>query len=151
MPKLNPDITLTLVIALSAIISPVIVSIINNHYSFKIKKQEYEHQLSFQKWDAYYKNAIKAYTELLINTGSFLGETNSLEFYYKILPSIYNAYAYANQELASSIDTLVADIDKLMHIPKDEKLLDTCQKDLFKISKIINNEIKSMFSAIECK
>lgn len=60
MPKFDLTITISAIVALCAIISPIITSFINNHYQYKIKQLELEHSNKLRSED-YRKKLCEKY------------------------------------------------------------------------------------------
>lgn len=56
LPKIDLTITITVVIAVCAIISPVLTALINNHHLYKMKKLDMK--LEYEKSSAFYKRGI---------------------------------------------------------------------------------------------
>ncbi len=56
MPKVDLTITITVVIAICSIVSPVLTAIITNHYQYKIKRLEAK--LANEQSTAFYKRGI---------------------------------------------------------------------------------------------
>lgn len=65
MPKIDLTITVTVVIAVCAIVSPVITTLLNNHHLYKMKKLDMK--LESEKSSNFYKRGI--YEEYLKVTG----------------------------------------------------------------------------------
>lgn len=59
MPKLDLTFTLTSVIALAAIISPIFVTLLNNHYQLKLKSMETLNSQRFSAIEKYLNSAGK--------------------------------------------------------------------------------------------
>ena len=65
MPKVDLTITISVVIAICAIISPVITTILNNHHAYKMKKLDMEKEA--EKASRFYKRGV--YENYLKYTG----------------------------------------------------------------------------------
>lgn len=120
-PALDLSISIAVIIAITALISPIIVAILNNQHQYKIKKMEYEEskkikelemqsELKKHQWDTYYAKATVVFEELANNVGTFLGNTSYLEPYSKALGSINQARIYADKELQGYLDMLMGEI-----------------------------------------
>jgi len=120
-PNLDLSISIAVIIALTALISPIIVALINNKHQYKMKKMEYEEnekaklleiQSEFKRhqWDTYYSKATVVYEELAKNVGMFLGDTSYIEPYSKSIASINQALVYADNDLQGDLRLLMADI-----------------------------------------
>lgn len=73
MPKIDLTITVTVVIAVCAIISPVITTLLNNRHLYKMKKLEMK--LESEKSSRFYKRGI--YEEYLKAAGKCVADANS--------------------------------------------------------------------------
>lgn len=62
---------ITIVIAVAAIISPVIVAVINNRYSLKMRSLEIGKELSQRQLDVYYADKNRVYNEFVVEAGKF--------------------------------------------------------------------------------
>ena len=65
MPEIDLTITISVVIAVCAIISPVITTLLNNHYAYKIKKLDMKNEA--EKASYFYKRGV--YENYLKYTG----------------------------------------------------------------------------------
>lgn len=59
--ELNLTITISVIIALIALISPIAVAIINNRYHMKLRKMELQYEISTKQMDVYYSDKKQAY------------------------------------------------------------------------------------------
>ncbi len=114
---------LAIIIAVVALISPIFVAKINNRHQQKMKKDEYDflikskeadNKSSRQKfqWETYYKFANEIYSNLLINVGTYLADPTNLDLYEKAISSIYQTYAYADDDLTRHLQTLINELYK---------------------------------------
>lgn len=62
---------ITIVIAVAAIISPVIVAVINNRYSLKMRSLEIGKELSQRQLDVYYADKNRVHNEFVVEAGKF--------------------------------------------------------------------------------
>ena len=46
--KLDLTVTITAILGIAAIISPIATALINNHHQLKLKKLEYQHQICWK-------------------------------------------------------------------------------------------------------
>ena len=68
MPKIDLTITISVILAVCAIVSPIATAIINNHYLFKLKKLELQHE--DEKASFFYKRGV--YEDYLRFTGNII-------------------------------------------------------------------------------
>lgn len=128
MPKLDLTISISVIVALSAIISPILTAIINNHYQLKIKQMELTQQkqsnpILYQRkiYEKYLKyagrciysadqDALKKYGEYYYLTLMYaphsikIGMTQANEC---ILENDYKNAATCIQSVAINIQTLI--------------------------------------------
>lgn len=105
MPKLDLTISISVIVALCAIISPILTSIINNRYQLKLKRMELSKQ-EYQDSILYQRNVYENY---LKHAGRFIYYTDADaqkdygEYYYSALmyapPDIRCAMVKANNLL----------------------------------------------------
>lgn len=63
--KFDGTVTLSIILAISALISPVIVAVINNHHAFKMRKLELDHEEQHDEVEAV-RNIFDNYLESLL-------------------------------------------------------------------------------------
>lgn len=71
MLEFDTTITITVAVALAAIISPILVAIINNTHQTKIRKIELEHERDNKIIDIYYEDKKQAYITFLNVAGNY--------------------------------------------------------------------------------
>ena len=105
MPKLDLTISISVIVALCAIISPILTSIINNRYQLKLKrmelsKQEYQDSILYQR--NVYENHLKHAGRFIYYTDAD-AQKDYGEYYYSALmyapPDIRCAMVKANNLL----------------------------------------------------
>ena len=104
--QIDPSITMAVIVALMALISPVFVAFINNKYQKEQRGKEREKEIQLHKYDSYYKNQTIIFEQLLETVGDFLGDNKDMGKYPKAMACINKAYAYSDEELTSHLDTL---------------------------------------------
>ncbi len=119
LPQIDLSLTVTAIIALAAIISPVIVAILNNHHQFKMKKLEIT---SSQKFDVIEKYLASAGRVIELNS-----TRNSIE--YESNKGLL--YLYIPQSTWGIIDDLDSAINN-NDLPRARKLLSKACKELAK-------------------
>lgn len=72
MPKIDLTITISVVIAVCAIISPVITTLLNNHHVYKMKKLDLKRES--EKSSYFYKRGV--YEEYLKRAGKCVADAN---------------------------------------------------------------------------
>lgn len=108
---MNFDITwtITAVIAVSSLLSPIAVAIINNRHNEKLKKLELDYNLRFQTLqinqqeenrlaNIYYSDKKNAFSDFLKAAGHFPEDKQSLKNYGSLHASIDNASLFCSSE-----------------------------------------------------
>ena len=120
MFEFDATLTLTGVVALTAIVSPVIVTIMNNHHAYKMKKLEIKHI-----------NQSQAFENYMLAVGSILDEHSSQTFRdYEARKCL--AYIQAPRSAWREMDKL----DKLI---KERKFNDA-RKVMADVGKVLSQE-----------
>ncbi len=138
--ELNLTITISVIIALIALISPVAVAIINNRYHMKLRKLELQHEITVKQMDVYYSDKKQAYDRFLKIAGAYrlcptptnLGELQS---------AAYSAVLFCNQENKANIQSFIKaaneELDQSFSIEKRRKYSEA----LFSLSSLLNDEL----------
>lgn len=128
--KLDLTVTITAILGIAAIISPIVTSLINNHHQLKLKKLEYEQQEKVNSF--FYKRGI--YEDYLKYTSKCLtyGNQDALQKYGEIygLAVIYFP------------EDLIDDMEKLNRVIRDsyyEERISLFNKLAPKIRTILQN------------
>lgn len=98
MPKIDLTISISVIVALCAIISPILTSVINNKYQLKLKKMEME-QENIKNTVLYKRNIFENYLKYSgqrISYADALAQKNYGEYYFLAL-------TYAPDELRSEM------------------------------------------------
>lgn len=107
MPKIDLTITISVVIAICAIISPVITTLLNNHHALKMKKLEMK--LTEQEKSTLYKRGIYENYLRLTSQCIMHPSAQNLADYGNIYPM---ALIYFPEELISELNELNTQIAK---------------------------------------
>ena len=119
------NLTITAIIALIALVSPIITTLINNHYEFKNRKI-----------DVYYSNQCKALDNFVKCTLNYYGETLTWGEMSAYTTALNNLYIYFNN-LDDSLFTQLDNARQKSNIKEYKQLLNIIVKELSKqISKI---------------
>jgi len=106
MPSINISFTITAIIALIALISPIFVTIINNRYQIKLKQIELNNNIQQKKFETYYIDKSNAFRSFLNNAGQYCSNYWKPEFHALMLSSLENALLFC--ECKTSTDALIA-------------------------------------------
>jgi hypothetical protein len=126
MPKIDLTISITVIVAIAAIISPVITTLLNNHYQLKIKKMEMQ-QKQYEDTVLYRRQIIENYLQALsvvMQTCNRINQENYAKYYsvaYLYLPDAIQKemseinhliYGIGTNCSLEQLDRLITDIDK---------------------------------------
>lgn len=145
MPELDLSITITVIIAISAIISPIFVSIINNKHQINLRKLDLEHSYKMKEIEERqrsYERYVIEETKVLYEFLSSIGYVShhiiqsSIERYGSLYPLVY---ARAN-----------SDLQKIL-IQFDSKIRSNEKFEASKLVAPITVSVRSMIEDIESK
>lgn len=96
--KFNLSITISVIVALVALISPILTTLLNNRYLLKVKKLEVQ-QKKYEQYSSHvrtlFEDFLKYYGEYMGNTLSTKSEMALKSSFYKCLPYVpEKAYDY---------------------------------------------------------
>ncbi|MCR5836003.1 MAG: hypothetical protein K6G88_05830 [Lachnospiraceae bacterium] len=102
---MNLDISFTIasIVAITSIISPIFVALINNRHHSKIRKLELSCELKQKQLSTYYRDKFNAYNQLIDLAGSFLAHNGNRSQYGGLTTAIHNAYLLSNDDSKSVI------------------------------------------------
>lgn len=144
------NISVSVIIALIALLSPIFVAIINNcmqrrtrqielDHEINMKKLENEKEIQINKYEVYYKHRAEIYENMLKEVGMFLAGDFDFEKYSKALGSVSVAYGYADQELAVALDALKIQLLMFHERAQGGKSYPELSQALDNVAKIISN------------
>ena len=107
--KIDFTLTITVIIALAAIISPVLVALINNRHNAKmrekemlheqrLKQLELSHELAVKQLDMYYIQKKTAFENFLVVAGKLLYDIGIADGIPKLHSAAANALLYCSEE-----------------------------------------------------
>lgn len=88
MPQFDTTISITTLLAICAIVSPIFVAVINNIHSSKLRKLEIGQELRRQKIEIIYQDKKNAYMSLESAAGNFLSDPKSINKYAQLISAI---------------------------------------------------------------
>lgn len=117
MPKLDLTVTVSVIIALCAIISPILTSIINNRYQFKIRKLENQ-QHRFETQIAYRQKIFEDYLRSAGKCMAYVNTDSLREYqqYYQV------ALLYASDEIREQMISTNTSMQKRLWNDVSKKL-----------------------------
>lgn len=121
MPKIELTITISVILALAAIISPIFTAIINNRYQLKIKKLELK-QKEYEQTILYKRNIFENYLRYLNDVfqhpdkESLSGYAQYYPLAFMYLPqNVREKLSVVNHKLGQSVHTNIVDeIDEII-------------------------------------
>lgn len=107
-------ITLTVIIAVIAFVSPIFVAIINNVHHSKIRKMELQNQLEQKQFETYYFDKEKAYAQFSHDAGKFLSNAEYAKAYEKLYSSIYTVMLLCDQSTQSLLVDFMNHVNQIL-------------------------------------
>ena len=127
-------------VALAAILSPVIVSIITliaKHWELKTNER-------MTKWNVYYKDAIATFSELLDSVGRWLADARSDEEVYNVMSALNRSFVFADKQLSDKLNSFYFKLDAWNNDFNNADLLDDCQKYSHAVAVDINRRMSEV-------
>ncbi|MCD7994503.1 MAG: hypothetical protein LUK37_23055 [Clostridia bacterium] len=169
--KTDASINIMVLIAIIALISPIIVAVINNWFQGRerMREREFErdkyaqevsaekerlelelnYKIKIHKYNSYYKNQTVAYEQLLEIVGDFLGDNTDMEKYAKSMACVNKAYIYADTELMEKLDNLRIQVGYFGGITEGDYSIITALNSLKNVANQINKELKKNADMID--
>lgn len=150
--KFDLTVTISVLVALSAVISPIFVAIINNRYQTKLRCLEVERELALKELETFYCDKKKVFDEFLIAAGQYASyTTNSLPFtIMRDLPSkAYSAILFCNPNNKQLILDFLEFAISLYKTNRDGETISSYNIRLFEVSSALNDELCNLISNIE--
>lgn len=104
----NFSLSITAIIALMALFSPICVAVINNIHHTKIRKIELQNQAEQKQFEIYYADKVKAFSKLTNATGKLITQVTLGQSYTDIFTDFHNALLLCNAENQSLITDFVS-------------------------------------------
>lgn len=138
--EFNLTITISVIIALIALISPVAVAIINNRHQVKLRKMELHHDLEVKQMDLYYSEKKQAFYDLLKIAGVYRTSPDQTNLG-KLQSAAYSAILFCNWENKDKIQSFVKLANDVFNqsFPSDERIK-YCEA-LYSLSSVLNDEL----------
>lgn len=118
----------TSIIALTAIISPVLVSVINGFFKIIFRSMKYHHESKMQKWNKYYSDCSNVFSELLTSSGKLLANSTSDTEILNTLAYLYKSFSYADKPLSSVLSIYHQKLDAWNNDIDNQVLLNDIQE-----------------------
>lgn len=150
MPEVELSLTITSIIALIALVSPILVALINNAHHSKIRKMELQKQMEQKQFDTYYSDKAKAYSEFAHYAGALVAKIEYADSYSDLYSSIHKVLLMCSEEnkqiLADFINHLNPVLIGKSHITQEWE--ETYLAKLSVLTIALNNELQSTANAI---
>ncbi len=132
MPKIDLTITVSVIVALAAVISPIFTAIINNHYQLKLKKIESK-QKEYEQTILYKRNIFENYLRYL-NEVAQHPTNEALSGYAQYYPL---TYMYVSQEVQDKMSKVNHALNQSVHhsgiIESVDSIITDISKELQKL------------------
>ena len=116
----------TAIIALAAIISPILVAVVNNSHQSKIKAQEFEYNNQVRQFEIYYNDKKTAFLEFIHAAGIFTSNRGDTEAYANLLSALNKAVLFCSHENKTALHSFLDFADnESFNLDED---LETCRK-----------------------
>lgn len=109
--NLTPSLV-TSVIALAAVISPMLVAIINNSQQTKLKELEFKHDNQIRQFEIYYADKKAAFLEFIHAAGAFASNRGDTEAYANLLSALNKAVLFCSHENKTALHNFLDFVDK---------------------------------------
>ncbi len=105
MPKIDLTISVTAILGIAAIVSPVLTTLLNNHHLFRIKKLELK-QNEYEQTVLYKRNIFEQFLQGLSQLSQYQSEEH-LALYSKYYPLAYMYLPSDVQKTLSELNLLI--------------------------------------------
>lgn len=150
MPEADLSFTITTIIALIALVSPILVALINNAHHSKIRKMELQKQMEQKQFDTYYSDKEKAYSEFAHYAGTLVAKIDYADSYSDLYSSIHKVLLLCDQENKQLLTDFINHLNPVL-IGKSDTTQEWEEAYLVKLSALtvaLNNELRSTANAI---
>lgn len=137
---------ITAVLAVSSFLSPIAVSIINNHHNVKIRKLELKRHIVDKQLNIYYIDKQKAFANFLHTAGNILYNTDDTSSLNSLYSTAHNAILFCTKENRENILSFLKYLTQLSSF--DSEALEGFNKQLATISASLNAELMETASEV---
>lgn len=120
MPKIDPTITISIILAICALFAPSITAIINNRHQYKIRKLELQYDIQKHHSDITYKNKYDTYKAFLDSAGDYSLMHDYVGNYTKMLSCSQNALLLCDGETKPLLMKFIKGLDENMTSDRHE-------------------------------
>lgn len=150
MPEIELSFTITAVIALVALVSPILVALINNSHHSKIRKMELQKQMEQKQFDTYYSDKSKAYSDFAYYAGALVTKTEYADSYSDLYSSLHKVLLLCNEDNKQLLTDFINHLNPVL-IGKADTTQEWEEVYLQKLSDLtiaLNKELYATASAI---
>lgn len=138
--RIELTITISVIIALASVISPIIVAKINNKHHLKLRKLELSHDYKCKQLDIYYSDKKQAFEAFTKSAGEYRLNPDHRELA-KLQSSAYSAMLFCNEQNKDKINSFVLFAVDNFHSDYRIENIKKYDNSLFKVSSILNDEL----------
>lgn len=138
--EFNLTVTISVIIALVALVSPIAVAIINNRYQARLRKMELQHDLEVKQMDLYYSEKKQAFDLFLKNAGSYRFIPTPIKLD-ELQSAAYSAILFCNDEHKQEISNFLSFANEQFNIASNSSKMNEYNQLLFAIASFLNKEL----------
>ncbi len=135
-----------IVVALTGIVSPVVVAFMNNRHQIKMRRLELNYELSKSQIEVFYSCKKTAYDNLLQEIGQQM-ENNSIVSWRNFRSAINSAILYADDESKQLIIDFLNFTEKIGY-PSDVKETKLYFDKMTTLASCLNDDLRDTYSVI---
>lgn len=131
-------VNITGIIAIAAIISPILVSLISSCFNLISKRIEYAHIERLKQFDTYRAERVNVFLKLLDSIGKLLANRCTDIEALNTLSCLYQAHAYSDDQLATTLKIFYDKLEAWNMDQENETLCGDCQRYATVVARDIN-------------
>jgi hypothetical protein len=141
------SIILSISVAIAAIISPILVAIINNIHNTHIRKLELAYSLKEKSLATYYADKYSAYHKLLTEIGNFFSHNNNFSAYGLFTSALNTAFLMSNESSKKALSDFSNFVDnEILGASLSINVRQKFQTEFLKLSAILRADLESTIS-----
>lgn len=150
MPKIDLTVSISVIVALCAIISPMLVAIINNRHALKVKEIELSYSLKEKQLTTLYQDKFTAYEKLINEIGTFIAHNKNSDCFGSLSTAIQNAYIVANTDCTYKIQSFAKYIsDDAFGADWSRELIQELQSEFFNLTSFLKLDLETTINTIQ--
>lgn len=112
MPKIDPTITISIILAICALFAPSITALINNRHQYKMKQLELQYDIKKHHSDITYKNKYDTYKVFLDSAGDYSLNHKYAGNYTKTLSCAQNALLLCDSKTKPLLSKFIKELNE---------------------------------------